>query len=80
MHIEIHSKSDCPWCVKAKEWLTSKDHFYSEIIHDKVEERNDFYDKYKLVGSKRTMPQIFIIHENDEIYVGGYNQLETSGL
>ena len=80
MHIEIHSKSDCPWCMKAKEWLTERGHPFSEIPHEDPAERQVFYDQLGLQDGDRTMPQIFIVDEGDRHRVGGYDRLDTSGL
>ena len=68
-NVEIYSKSNCPFCDKAKNYFTQNDiHFTAhnaEIpeIFDVLMTRNPY---------ARTMPQIFI---NDEL-IGGYTDLE----
>lgn len=72
MHAEIYTKSGCPWCVKAKELLESKNVKYTEykvgengITKQTIQER---------VGSNvaiHTVPQIFL----DGKYIGGCTDL-----
>ena len=67
MKVEIYSKSNCPFCEKAKKWF--KDHGYEYIEHrlDNEEERLAFYQK---VPNARSVPQIFI----DDKLIGTYDQ------
>ena len=68
-NVEIYSKSNCPFCDKAKNYFTQNDIPFTahnaEIsdIFDVLMTRNPY---------ARTMPQIFI---NDEL-IGGYTDLE----
>lgn len=80
MHTEVHSKDGCPWCEKAKAWLSERGHTYTEVRHDDPDERASFYNSLNLEGTERTMPQVFIVEDGESIRVGGYDKLEASGL
>lgn len=80
MKIEINSKDGCPFCEMAKEWLRSRGYEYTEILWNDDEKRQAFYDSLGLKGNQRSVPQIFIISDGDRYRVGGYSDLETSGL
>jgi glutaredoxin len=71
MNIVIHTKTGCPYCDKAKEFLTQKGIKYDAILHDDLSDRQAMYDSFGLEGNKRTVPQIVI----DGIRIGGYNEL-----
>ena len=74
MNIIVHTKTNCPWCDMAKEWLTEHGFEYSVIIHDDDAERQEFYER---CGNEvRTVPQIFV----DEERIGGYQDLIHSNL
>jgi len=66
MKVVIYSKSNCPFCEKAKAWFIQQDHTFTEIKLDDEEQRLAFYQKYPNV---RSVPQIFI---NDK-HIGTYN-------
>ena len=66
MKVVIYSKSNCPFCEKAKAWFWQHDHVFTEIKMDDEEQRLAFYQKYPNV---RSVPQIFI---NDK-HIGTYN-------
>ena len=67
--VVVYSKDYCPFCVKAKELLRSKDVDFKEIAIDIYpEERNLMIEKS---GGRRTVPQIFI----DDFHVGGCDDL-----
>lgn len=68
----IYSRDNCPWCVRAKELLQSKNIPFKElklgVDYDKEELRS------KMGGIARlTVPQIF----NGEDYVGNYEGLRN---
>lgn len=65
MQVVIYSKSNCPFCEKAKAWFTQHGHTYTEIRMDDEEQRLAFYQKYNVTS----VPQIFI---NDK-HIGTYN-------
>lgn len=68
MQVVIYSKSNCPFCEKAKAWFTQHGFTYTEIKLDDEEQRMAFYQK---VPGARSVPQIFI----DDKLVGTYNDL-----
>lgn len=76
MKIEVHSKTDCPYCKKAKEWLIDRDYHYEEFVYDDNDARQAMYDRFGLVAGQRTVPQIVV----DGVLIGGYTQLITSDL
>lgn len=67
MKVEIYSKSDCPFCEKAKQWF--KSHGYSYIEH-KLETNEERAALYQKIPGARSVPQIFI---NDKL-IGTYDQ------
>ena len=81
MDITIYSKSDCPFCFRAKDWFNSHGFSYTENVLDDEEQRLAFYQKINGVqedltkGSEtrpvNSVPQIFI----DGKHIGGYDQL-----
>jgi len=68
MDVLIYSKSNCPFCEKAKAWFTQHGILFTEIKLDNEEERLAFYQK---VPHARSVPQIFI----DDKLIGTYNDL-----
>lgn len=81
MEVVLYSKSDCPFCVRAKEWFDSHGFTYTENKLDDEEQRLAFYQRLNGVqeniskGSENrpvnSVPQIFI----DGKHIGGYDQL-----
>lgn len=69
MKITVHSKTGCPYCVKAKKLLRQYQLEFEVVTHDNDAERQEFY---KSVGEGvKTVPQIFV----DDERVGGYTEL-----
>lgn len=68
MDVTIYSKSNCPFCEKAKFWFKSHGYTYTEINLDDEEQRLAFYQK---VPGARSVPQIFI----DDNLIGTYDDL-----
>lgn len=68
MQVVIYSKSNCPFCEKAKAWFTQHGFTYTEIKLDDEEQRLAFYQK---IPGARSVPQIFI----DDKHIGTYNDL-----
>ncbi len=65
----IHSKPNCPWCVKAKDLLQSHSILYEERIYDSPEKIAAFKS-----GGFKTFPQIY----NDKgLHIGGFDALEN---
>lgn len=72
-NVVIHSKKNCPYCVKTKLFFDSRDIKYEEVQHNNERKRLKFYDELSEKESKsiKTMPQIYV----DGEYIGGYSQL-----
>jgi len=66
LDVTIYSKSNCPFCEKAKFWFKSHGYTYTEINLDDEEQRMAFYQK---IPGARSVPQIFI----DEKLIGTYD-------
>lgn len=82
MQLTVHSKSDCPYCVRAKEVLAQNQIPYTEIVHDDETKRQDLY---AALGSKfgrtvKSMPQIILKDGAQEHLIGGHDDLVQSGL
>jgi glutaredoxin len=74
MNIKVYSKTNCPYCVSAKNWLKQRGYVYEEIVMDNDSERQKFYES---VGNGvRTVPQIFVDGER----IGGFQDLIKSHL
>jgi glutaredoxin 3 len=70
--IVIHSKTNCPYCVKAKDFFNEKSIPFEEIIYDPNE--SDYEERKNQLVAKtdfRTFPQIFIGPE----FLGGFSDL-----
>ena len=68
MNIEIYSKPNCPFCVRAKEWFNRHGYTYTENV---LYNEDQFLAMCQKVPGARTVPQIFI----DEKHIGGYDDL-----
>ena len=68
--IEIYSKPNCTYCVKAKNLVKTLGFEYKEKMFGKDFKTPD--ELFEAVGKQvRTMPQIMI----DDKHIGGYNEL-----
>ncbi len=76
MKIEVHSKTDCPYCTKAKAWLSDRNISFELFVYDDADERNAMYDRFGLETGQRTVPQIFV----DGVRLGGYSDLVKSDV
>ena len=76
MKIEVHSKTECPYCVKAKSWLNEKGIEFELFVYDDNTERQAMYDRFGLEGDQRTVPQIVV----DGVRIGGYTDLVNSDV
>jgi glutaredoxin len=70
--VVVYSKVDCPWCVKAKDYLNQHNVKYEEIIISK----NDLKDFKVKCPDKKTVPQILF----EDKMIGGYTDLIQSNL
>ena len=67
-NIEVYSTPNCPYCIRAKALLQSKNLTFKEIdVSNDVES----LQKMMQLSGLRTVPQIFI---NDES-IGGFDEL-----
>ena len=74
MKVTIYTKTICPYCTAAKNWLKQKGYTYEEVNLDNDESRQKFYES---VGNGvRTVPQIYVDGER----IGGYQELVKSRL
>ncbi|HEY1267222.1 MAG TPA: glutaredoxin 3 [Candidatus Binatia bacterium] len=74
--IVVYTTQVCPYCVRAKALLRSKNLQYEEI--DVARDAKLREEAIRLSGGRRTVPQIFI----DGRSIGGYDELyemEQSG-
>ena len=71
MEVTIYTKSNCPFCEKAKAWFDQHGIGYTKVVLDDEEQRLAFYQRVSNGKEVRSMPQIWI---NDE-HVGTYNDL-----
>ena len=81
MEIKVYTKSDCPFCTKAKNWFDENGFEYETILMDNEEERLAFYQSIngisEVIGQPtevrrvNSVPQIFV----DEKHIGGYDDL-----
>jgi glutaredoxin 3 len=70
--IVIHSKVQCPFCVKTKDFLEHKSIPFDTIIYDP--HQNDYNTQKEALISRtnhHTFPQIFIGNQ----FIGGYSDL-----
>ena len=75
-HIEIYSKSYCPFCKRAKDLLDSKGASYHEY---EVSTDETLQHEMQTRSGRRTVPQVFINNQ----HIGGSDDLiaaEKSGL
>ena len=72
--IEIFTKTTCPYCVLAKNWLKENNYQYEEHLLDDDVMRQQFYNDYQIAS--KTVPQIF----NNKKLIGGYTDLISSEL
>ena len=68
MNVTVFSTNTCPYCVKAKTWLSENDISYDEIVLDNQDAIIRFKES---CPGKTTVPQIIV---NDEL-IGGCDDL-----
>ena len=66
--VEVISKDNCPYCVKAKQLL---ENLNIEFVEKKVGKDITREELLERVPNARSVPQIFINNEN----IGGYQEL-----
>lgn len=67
MQVKIYSKSDCPYCVRAKEFFKRKNIAFEEFTVG----ADLTTEEYTELTSMKTVPAIFI----NEDLIGGYTDL-----
>lgn len=79
MSVEIYTKPNCPWCVKAKDFLRQKNIPYAEHVLGTNAKKEDIQAKIHSLGlttEVKTVPQIFYTNKNNQtIHIGGYTDL-----
>lgn len=70
--ITIVTKSYCPYCSWAKQFLDSMDLEYTEV---EVSHDRETYEKYQNISGMRTVPQIFIGEPSKDTLVGWYDDM-----
>lgn len=82
MKAEIYTKTDCPYCVKAKALLNDRGIEYHEFIispgfgESKLETNQSYVTKANLLEKAphaKTVPQIWL----EGSYIGGYTELDA---
>ena len=69
-NVVIYTKEHCPYCLMAKELLSSRQVTYTEIRIDLDEDK---LEEMIRLSNRRTVPQIFINGQS----IGGYDDLAT---
>lgn len=72
MKFLVYTKSNCPYCSLAKEWLTNEGHEFDIIDLDDPTALSKFKNEYP---DARTVPQIFLLDQKNNIRIGGYTDL-----
>ena len=74
MSVIVHTKANCHYCVKAKDFLKESGVEFEEVFYDPSDESYESR-KNTLVAKTdwRTFPQIFV----GEHFVGGFSELVT---
>ena len=67
--VTVYSTSMCPYCIRAKKLLDSKNIKYTEIRVDENPERRE--EMVKRANGRTSVPQIFI----DDYHVGGFDDM-----
>lgn len=70
IYIEIYTKKNCPYCERAKKFLTKKSLDFIEIPIENSKESDTYLKMHKRSG-RTTVPQIFI----NGIHIGGSDDL-----
>ena len=71
----VYGKDNCPFCVKAKHLLESKNEQFEYLTLDKDYSKEELLE---LVPNARTVPQVWLEMNDELFYIGGYMELEQS--
>ena len=85
MKVIIYTKTTCPFCDKAKDWLDAHLIEWKAQVFDDFAERQVMYDSLGLTGVERSVPQILVVDTVDgkeEVveHIKGFTGLIDSGL
>lgn len=80
MHAILYTKSICPYCHMAKDYLLKHNIRYEETLYDDYHERQQMYDRLGLEGVRRSVPQIFLVEGSEQRRIGGYSDLLQSDI
>lgn len=82
MKVVIYTKSDCPFCEKAKDWLDERLIDWKAMKFDNFGERQAMYDSLGLKGVERSVPQILLVADDGTVveHIKGFTGLIDSGL
>lgn len=75
----VFSKTQCPYCVKAKELLKQKNIEYEEAevgVDVTKQDIQRMVDNMGVDVQIRTVPQIFFMENNHLKYIGGFTELD----
>lgn len=69
---KVYGRPNCGYCEKAKNLLTIKGLPFTYV--DVLEKPENLTEMKRLAPNAKTVPQIF----HDDVYVGGFTELEKS--
>lgn len=75
MIFHVYGHDQCPFCVKAKNLLTSKGEEFSYYDVKQDQSAYNFIDSLFGEGERKTVPQIFVGEKGQLHRIGGYEQL-----
>lgn len=77
--VDLYTKPACPFCIRAKALLKSKNIPYNEYVLGVNIVKEDIQNRVARMGISadiRTVPQIFYIDKFNTVhYIGGYTDL-----
>lgn len=70
----IYSKLNCPYCVKVESILNKA----GIAVEKKILGEDIDIEEFKLIlPNAKTVPQIYMYNNSEEVYIGGYIELMT---
>jgi len=73
MRYVLFVKDNCPFCVKAREFLEDRSLPYKEVMFE--EDQTNILNEIKEVYSWKTVPMIFCRDKDQVNFIGGYTDL-----
>jgi glutaredoxin 3 len=81
MRAIIYTKTICPYCQMAKQYLSEHGVTFTEVVFDDDDERLAMYEELALPDHQRTVPQVFIVEpDGTQRRIGGYSDLLNSDV